>query len=88
MVNILDCCESGSLGYGLYEILNGDDNTVENTERELVINSNSGACQTVFLNLIETIVIYNKIAIFEGYNGIKDLLNLENVLSMTVRGGE
>ena len=69
------------LGYGVAQILNGLDKTECS---ELVINSNSGTTQTIFLDYIKTIKIYNNFVIFIGLMGNHDFLNLNNVLSISI----
>ena len=85
MINYENSSEFGTSGYGLYEVLSVVDNLDEH-DVELIINSNSGVTQTIFLNAIKTIQIYDNFAIFVGLNGIRDFLNLNNVLSMSLMG--
>lgn len=69
------------LGFGVSEILKGLD---KKECSELVINSNSGTTQTIFLDYIKTIKIYNNFVIFIGLMGNHDFLNLNNVLSISI----
>ena len=55
-------------------------------DKEVVINSNSGNTQTIFLNSIEKIVLGNETVLFYGENGVNDFLNLNNVLSVSIVG--
>ena len=71
------------LGNGVSEILNDLDKT---DCLELVINSNSGTIQSIFLDSIKTIKIYKNYVIFIGLNENRDFLNLNNVLSISVVG--
>ena len=67
--------------FGNTEILKGLD---KKECSELVINSNSGTTQTIFLDYIKTIKIYNNFVIFIGLMGNHDFLNLNNVLSISI----
>ena len=54
--------------------------------KELVLNSNNGKMQSVFLDNIESIEICEEGVLFYGKNGTNDFLNLENILSITILG--
>ena len=85
MLVIVDNSSENTLGktvYRLFEkypVLNG---------KEIIINSNSGTTQTVFLDAIEKVVIYNQSMIFYGIAEADDFLNLNNVLSLSIVGEE
>ena len=54
------------------------------TDKELVINSNSHNPQRIFLDSIDEIIIHDDSVIFNGDNGVKDFLNLNNVMSISI----
>ena len=83
MVKIINHSGGSTLGCGLDQILRKSDSLYVNGG-ELVINSNSGVTQNIFLGTIEKIQICDNYAIFYGLSGVRDFLNLENVLSISL----
>lgn len=83
MVKIINHSGGSTLGCGLDQILRKSDSLYVNGG-ELVINSNSGVTQNIFLGTMEKIKISDNYAIFYGLSGVRDFLNLENVLSISL----
>lgn len=71
------------LGHGLYELLQNLDNL---NGLELLITSNSGITETIFLDSIKTMKIYKNYVVIFGLNENRVFLNLNNVLSVSIVG--
>ena len=84
MVKIINHSGGSTLGCGLDQILRKSDSLFYVNGGELIINSNSGVTQNIFLGTIEKIQICDNYAIFYGLSGVRDFLNLENVLSISL----
>ena len=84
MVKIINHSGGSTLGCGLDQILSKSDGLFYVNGGELVINSNSGVTQNIFLGTMEKIKICDNYAIFYGLSGVRDFLNLENVLSISL----
>ena len=82
-MKIIDNSDTKTLGESLSYLLRccGD-----LSFKEMVINSNSGNTQKIFLDAINKIDIDNETVLFYGATGICDFLNLNNVLSISIIG--
>ena len=83
MNEIMDMTTKMSSGLALCRLLS---NYEDLDDKELLINSNSGNTQTIFLDCIEKMEIYDESVLFHGKNRINDFLNLKNVLSISIVG--
>ena len=83
MNEIIDMTTKMSSGVALCRLLSSFEDL---DDKEFVINSNSSNTQTIFLDCIEKMEIYDESVLFHGKNGINDFLNLNNVLSISVIG--
>ena len=53
-------------------------------DKELVINPYSYKSQTIFLDSIDEIIIHDDSIILNGSNGVRDFLNLNNIISISI----
>lgn len=80
-MNIKLECRVETLGDCFSELL---DNLDDLSNKKLVINSNSGKSQEVYLNSIETLILFDEAILIFGKNGNNSFLNLKNVLSIII----
>ena len=83
MVVYSDLSSMGSLGHGFKMIIDEIDDL---TGLQLVIISNSKADEVICLDSVKYIRIYDNCAVFVNNSGIREFLNLKNVLSMSLIG--
>lgn len=81
MIEIVDDSDSKTLGESVAFLLEKFEDL---DSKELVINSNSGHTQNIFLECMERLVVDDENIIFYGKTGNCDFLNLNNVLSISV----
>lgn len=76
-----DLSSMGSLGHGLMKMLI---DIGDLDDLQLIIISNSKANEIICLDSVNSIKIYDDCAIFYNNSGIREFLNLNNVLSMSL----
>ena len=78
---VLDNSTDNTLGKNLHNLFEKYNPL---TDKELIINPNSRNQKRIFLDSIDEIIIHDESVIFNGINGVKDFLNLNNVLSISI----